>query len=50
MTELILAVVMGYFIGFFHRKGIEARRREKIKDLLNELKGRAKKNRSEKNI
>lgn len=50
MIELILALIMGYFLGFFHRKGIEARRRERLKDLLNELKNRAKKNRSEKNI
>lgn len=50
MTELILALIMGYFLGFFHRKGIEAKKREKIKELLNELKGKAKKNRSEKNI
>lgn len=50
MTELILALIMGYFIGFFHRRGIEARRREKIKNLLNELKAKARKNRSEKNI
>jgi hypothetical protein len=50
MIELILALIIGYFLGFFHRRGIEARRREKIKDLLNELKARARKNRSEKNI
>lgn len=50
MTELILALIIGYFLGFFHRKGIEAKKREKIKELLNELKGKAKKNRSEKNI
>ena len=29
---------MSYFIGFFHRKGMEARRREKLKDLLKQLK------------
>jgi hypothetical protein len=50
MTELILALIIGYFLGFFHRKGIEAKKREKIKELLNELKGKAKRNRSEKNI
>ena len=50
MTELILELIMGYFIGFFNRRGIEARRREKIKNLLNELKAKARKNRSEKNI
>ena len=50
MTELILALMMGYFIGFLHRRGIEARRRERLKDLLNELKAKARKNRSEKNI
>jgi len=38
MIELILAMIMGYFLGFFHRKGIDAKRREKLKNLLQELK------------
>ena len=50
MTELILALIMGYVMRFFHRRGVEARRREKIKELLIELKAKARKNRSEKNI
>jgi uncharacterized membrane protein (DUF106 family) len=50
MIELILALIIGYFIGFLHRRGIEARRRERLKDLLKELKAKAEKNRSEKNI
>ena len=50
MTELILALIIGYFLGFFHRRGIEAKRREKVKELLSELKAKARKNRSEKNI
>jgi len=50
MIELILSMIMGYFLGFFHRKGIEAKRRERLRYLLNELKSKAKKNRLEKNV
>lgn len=50
MIELILALVIGYFIGFLHNKGIEAKKRERIKQLLIKLKTESRKNRLEKNI